>query len=411
MRRVASDRADRHRSSTSGRTSSPASSTSRYGSPAADRGIDRSAIRSRLAESATQRPGPDPGSARARGTGGLGSSHARCGWSPAGTTSTTWSSIPEVFSAATEPSFLARALGRNMLTLRPARAHPCPNEMMLPPFQPGGRSGAFVARRAGALVPIVCSTRSMGRRRCVELMSAYAQPLSAGSLAIVLGLDHSRARPDVVVVRGPRHRHRQLRGRPGARRGRCGREGRSRRGDQRARIDTGMTPTTRPAIAAFLAAGATREEVVNNVRLMISGGINEPRDGIGLVRGGPPDPARPARAGVDADPAAMRRLVEEVFRVYSPVGTITRQATRDVELGGRHDRGGRPGRGRAPLGQPRRAPLDATRPRSTSTAARARHAAFALGAHRCLGEWLGRQEVRSRCRARARPLARPPTRP
>ena len=27
----------------------------------------------------------------------------------------------------------------------------------------------------------------------------------------------------------------------------------------------------------------TREEIINNVRLMISGGINEPRDGIGLA--------------------------------------------------------------------------------------------------------------------------------
>src|SRR5690606_12688884 len=50
---------------------------------------------------------------------------------------------PELFSAATEPSFLARALGTNMLTLDPP-AHTRVRDAMLPPFQPGGRSGQFV---------------------------------------------------------------------------------------------------------------------------------------------------------------------------------------------------------------------------------------------------------------------------
>ena len=146
------------------------------------------------------------------------------------------------------------------------------------------------------------------------------------------------------------------------------------------------------AIAAFVRAGASPEEVVNNVRLMTSGGINEPRDGIGLVLAvllTRPD----LRERVATDPASMRRLVEEVFRVYSPVGTITRQATRDVELSGVAI-----AQGDLVAGVLRSANLDErhwTDPTSIDLDRReGTHAAFALGAHRCLGEWLGRQEVR-----------------
>ena len=88
-----------------------------------------------------------------------------------------------------------------------------------------------------------------------------------------------------------------------------------------------------------------------------------------------------------------RRAVEETFRLHSPVGTITRQATRDVELGGSAIRAGQ-----MVSGVLRSANLDEahwTDPTRFDLHRReGGHAAFALGTHRCLGEWLGRQEVR-----------------
>ena len=79
--------------------------------------------------------------------------------------------------------------------------------------------------------------------------------------------------------------------------------------------------------------------------------------------------------------------------MHSPVGTITRQATRDLDLAG------------VPIaagdlvgGVLRSANLDEdhwTNPTEIDLDRReGPHAAFALGVHRCLGEWLGRQEVR-----------------
>ena len=58
---------------------------------------------------------------------------------------------PELFTAATEPSFLARTLGVNMLTLDPPE-HTRIKEALLPPFQPGGYAGTY----ARELLPIVC---------------------------------------------------------------------------------------------------------------------------------------------------------------------------------------------------------------------------------------------------------------
>ena len=89
----------------------------------------------------------------------------------------------------------------------------------------------------------------------------------------------------------------------------------------------------------------------------------------------------------------MRRLVEEVFRVYSPVGTVTRQSTEDTEVAGVAIPAGD-----LVSGVLRSINLDEShweRPTEIDLDRReGPHAAFALGAHRCLGEWLGRQEVR-----------------
>lgn len=292
---------------------------------------------------------------------------------------------PELFSAATEPSFLARTLGDNMLTCDPP-VHTRLQTIMQPPFTPGGRSGRFVADELVAIADrILDAVDPTG----FDLMADYAQPLSAGSLATVLGLDaHGFDRmwawceglctdlanfendPELAAI--------------GA----------------NAKQDLGAALAERiesagdddSAISYFVREGATAEEIVNNVRLMISGGINEPRDGIGMVTWvllTQPD----LRSAVDAEPAKMRRLIEEVFRVHSPVGTVTRQATQDLELAGIPI-----AKGDIVSGVLRSINLDEshwTNPNEIDLGRReGSHAAFALGAHRCLGEWLGRQEVR-----------------
>ena len=125
---------------------------------------------------------------------------------------------------------------------------------------------------------------------------------------------------------------------------------------------------------------------------MISGGINEPRDGIGLVVSTVLS-NRPLLDELELEPALWRKCVEEVLRLHSPVGTITRQTTCETRLG---DKVLPPGS--LVAGVIRSANLDEERwshPQEFDLhRAEGGHAAFGTGDHRCLGEWLGRQVVR-----------------
>ncbi len=295
---------------------------------------------------------------------------------------------PETFSAATHPSFLARALGPNMLTVDPP-AHSRLKDALGPPFQSGSTAGRFAAEDLAALADALID--GFVADGATDVMSGYADALSAASLAAVLGLDghgweqvwawcgglcadiaNFENDPD-LTAQGDRARD-ELGVAIGA------------------RLDELRAAAADTALGHYLGTDLADDEIVNNVRLMISGGINEPRDGIGLVAWvllTHPD----ALAEVREDPRLWRRAVEETFRLHSPVGTITRQATRDVELGGASIRAGQ-----MVSGVLRSANLDETHwtdpTRFDLHRREGGHAAFALGAHRCLGEWLGRQEVR-----------------
>ena len=192
---------------------------------------------------------------------------------------------PEVFTANTEPSFLARALGPNMLTKdRPEASRT--RDAMLPAFQAGGVAGRFASEHLVQMADrLIDGFVEDGE---ADLMASYAGPLSAGSLAAVLGLDsHGWERvwqwceglcadianfendPELTTLGD---RARETLGRAI-----------DRRIDEITEGD-GEVSAIAQCIAAETDGGPlNRSEIVNNVRLMISGGINEPRDGIGLV--------------------------------------------------------------------------------------------------------------------------------
>ncbi|MEZ5340515.1 MAG: cytochrome P450 [Acidimicrobiales bacterium] len=258
--------------------------------------------------------------------------------------------------------------------------------LLQPPFKASGRSGPFVADELAALADSILDDVA---GPTFDVMSAYAQPLAAGSLATVLGLgeygldtmwswceglcaDIANFENDSALAAKGERAKRELG------------EAISRRIDEAGDDDS--------AISVFVRNGATNDEIINNVRLAISGGINEPRDGIGLVTYvllTRPD----LRQRVEQEPAKLKRLIEETLRVYSPVGTVTRQATQDIRLGGVTIPAGA-----LVAGVLRSVNLDESHwsnPRSIDLDRReGPHAAFALGVHRCLGEWLGRQEIR-----------------
>ncbi len=299
---------------------------------------------------------------------------------------------PELFSAATEPSFLRRALGVNMLTLDAPEAARLKNAMM-PPFQRSGKSGTF----AEEVLPQLCDGLIDGfyEEGQADLVSPYAAAVSASSLQIVLGLSDSTWEQVWRWCEGLCADIANFDNDPA----------KTALGDVAkvelasaidVRIEALQKVSNDTAIAHMLSVDAsgsplTREEIINNVRLMVSGGINEPRDGIGLVcwvllANGE------LREEVMSSPKLWRRLVDEVMRLHSPVGTITRQTTQEVELSGTTIP-----EGALVAGVLRSANHDERRFREPMKLDLHRteggHAAFALGQHRCLGEWLGRQEI------------------
>ncbi len=297
---------------------------------------------------------------------------------------------PEVFSARTEPSFLARTLGENMLTLDPPACSRL-QRAMKPPFLRAGRSGTFVERELPRMCDaLIADMRDDGE---ADLVAGYAALLSAGSLATVLGLDAHDFRQVWDWCEGRCAGVANFGGDPEA--FAVGREAAD--AVERAvlaRLDELRSRPETAGLLHFLEAdeGLAPAEIVNDVRLMISGGINEPRDGIGLVAWTMLADDRLRDDALGGAPA-MRRLVDEVLRRYSPVGTITRATTRETELGGE-----RLPPGALVSGILRAANLDPARFRNPERIDPARaeggNAAFALGAHRCVGEWLGRQVIR-----------------
>lgn len=299
---------------------------------------------------------------------------------------------PEIFSAATEPSFLRRALGQNMLTQDAPEAERLKRAMM-PPFQRSGTSGDF----AEHVLPRLCDELLDGMYDdgSMDVVSPYAAAVSAGSLKTVLGLEDSTWEQvwdwceglcgDIANFENDPEK---------TARGQKTKEDLAAALDRR--IQELRETTSDTALTHMLTADAggrplTRDEIISNVRLMISGGINEPRDGIALTTWVllTDDALRKEVLGA---PKLWRRLVDEVMRVHSPVGTITRQTTEDVEVAGT-----RIPKGALVAGVLRSANLDErrwTNPTAIDlTRAEGGHAAFALGQHRCVGEWLGRQEI------------------
>jgi cytochrome P450 len=136
----------------------------------------------------------------------------------------------------------------------------------------------------------------------------------------------------------------------------------------------------------------TREEIVANTKLMLSGGLQEPRDVIALVihaLGSNPEQLEQVRS----DRRLVKPAVEETLRWAGPVGTSTRQTTETTELAGvKLEEGALVG---AVLSSANRDPRRFTDPDLFDVLRKeGAHLAFAVGNHFCLGAWFGRHLAR-----------------
>jgi cytochrome P450 len=296
---------------------------------------------------------------------------------------------PELFTAETDPSTLNRTMGKNMLGSEGADQRRI-RRVLEPPFRPRD-----VEERTQGMIPKLAHELLDGfeaRGEC-DLFREFADPMSVRSLRFMLGLE------DVPWED-------LLRWNEGLMPGLANFEG----NDEKQAPADRASQELGAAIEAVLGGleGApdgsvlswmlhrdsdgdrmSREEIVANTKLMLSGGLQEPRDLIALTVWALGDLLEEVRA----DRGLVKHAVEETLRWAGPVGTSTRQTTAETELAGvRLPKGALIG---AVLSSANRDPRRYTDPdRFDLHRKEGAHLAFAAGNHFCLGAWFGRHLAR-----------------
>ncbi|KAA9089718.1 cytochrome P450 [Microbacterium radiodurans] len=133
------------------------------------------------------------------------------------------------------------------------------------------------------------------------------------------------------------------------------------------------------------------EKIRANVKMTIGGGLNEPRDALGVAAWALLDHPEQRRA-VEADPSLWGTVFDETIRWIAPIGLYSRQTTRDVVLTGvRLPAHAKLGICILSANRDERVWPEADRfdiRREVKP-----HLAFSKGVHVCLGAWVARAEV------------------
>lgn len=299
---------------------------------------------------------------------------------------------PELFTAATDPSTLNRTMGVNMLGSEGADQQRI-RRVVEPPFRPRD-----VEERTQGMIPALANELIDGfesRGEC-DLFREFADPMSVRSLRFMLGLDEvpweDLLRWNEGLMPGLANFEADpVKQAPAD-------EASAALGEVIERVlDRVQEEPDGSVLASMLhhdrdGDAMSRDEIVANTRLMLSGGLQEPRDLIALVvyaLGSDP----PQLEEVRANRALIKAAVEETLRWAGPVGTSTRQTTEATELAGvKLEEGALVG---AVLSSANRDPRRFTDPdRFDVHRKEGAHLAFAVGTHFCLGAWFGRHLAR-----------------
>jgi hypothetical protein len=298
---------------------------------------------------------------------------------------------PEIFTAATDPSTLNRTMGVNMLGMEGPEQQRI-RRVVEPPFRPRD-----VEDRTQGMIPKLAHELIDGfrERGACDLFTDFADPMSVRSLRFMLGLDEVPWQ-DI------------LRWNQGLMPGLANFEGNPEKQEPADRasaelgaaIEAVLDRLERDPDGSVLSwmlrrdgdDAMTREEIVANTKLMLSGGLQEPRDLIALTvyaLGTHSDQLEEVRA----EPSLVKRAVEETLRWAGPVGTSTRQTTRTTELAAVElPEGALIG---AVLSSANRDPRRFDDPDRFDVRRKdGPHVAFAAGSHFCLGAWFGRHLAR-----------------
>jgi cytochrome P450 len=299
---------------------------------------------------------------------------------------------PDVFTAQTVPSTLNRTMGVNML------GSEGPGQQRIrriteAPFRPRD-----VEERARGLIPGMAHELIDGfvDRGEIDLFTAFCDPMSVRALRFLLGLDEIPWEDLLAWNQGIMAGLANFEGDP------TKQEPADRASAELGAAIEGVLDRLEAepdgsVLSRMLHHDAdgdrmSRDEIVANTKLMLSGGLQEPRDLIALVVWALASHSEQLEH-VRADRSLLRPAVEETLRWAGPVGTSTRQTTMPTSLAGVDlPEGALIG---AVLSSADRDPRRFSDPDRFDIHRReGAHLAFAIGNHFCLGAWFGRHLAR-----------------
>jgi cytochrome P450 len=290
---------------------------------------------------------------------------------------------PEI-TAREDPSLMTRAMGRTML-----RTDGDEHARLRAPAQAPLRFRGFAERWGDMLEraahDLLAPVRDRGH---MDVLADFAGPFAARTLKLLLGLESARDADlefaSQAFIDGIGNYaddedtwERCLRG--------------NRLVDEAITADWDRAEDGTVLRALADAGTLSEEEVRANVKLFISGGLNEPRDVIATaLHALLADPEQEAL--VREDPENLARATEESLRWTSPIGMFPRVVHEDTEIGGVELAAGtRIGVLIASANRDERHWEDPDR--FDLRRATTRHLAFSRGPHVCPGAYVARQQV------------------
>ncbi len=299
---------------------------------------------------------------------------------------------PDVFTAATSPSTLNRTMGVNMLGSEGPDQRRV-RRVVEPPFRPRD-----VEARTRGMIPQLAHELIDGfeARGACDLFREFADPMSVRSLRFMLGLEEVPWQDLLRWNEGLMPGLANFEGDPAKQA--PADEASAALGEVIETVLQRLRDEPDDSVLSWMlhhdrdGDAMSRQEIVANTKLMLSGGLQEPRDLIALVvyaLGSNPDQLERVRE----DRALVKPAVEETLRWAGPVGTSTRQTTRPTELAGVALPDG--ALIAAVLASANRDPGRFHDPDRFDVLRReGAHLAFAAGNHFCLGAWFGRHLAR-----------------
>lgn len=300
---------------------------------------------------------------------------------------------PDVFTGETEPSTLRRTFGPNLLASE-GDYHSRIRSIIYPWF----RVGAIGDYPDNVIAPLANElVDRFAERGSCDLLAEFAEPLSAQVLKRALGLsfveEATLRRWFVELATGAAN----FEGDPAKQEiaDSASAEVNETLAPVIERLEREPDDTLLSSMVHTEVEGErlTREEIQSNLKVMIVGGLQATTDLIGLsIWAALSHPEQLDE--VRADPKLVDPAIEEAARWHSPVGTSTRQTTRDTELGGvKLEQGALVA---AVLASANHDERNWTEPERYDIRRReGSHLAFATGPHLCIGARLARYETRT----------------